>query len=542
MAAARLVSYWSLMGLSVQTSRWEQAMNRNLLEMSQALDLSSSLQATASEQEAMAAENEESAASQELEAKSLQEEAAALLEESEVNTGISATDTMQAEALAAEISTEEAEATAHLAKAAVEEGAADTESAEALADAAEAARIEAQAHGEEIGIAICEFIPILDIACDIVGGVTAVGLEAGASVEAIKAAGETAEVVASKAEEEREVALAAEIEGKVVEDGAAEAELESEATEKGELAEEERLEAEAKEAAADGLLEEAEAEEVLAEEEEAAAADDEALAAGKAGEAIEKSVIACWNGILATACGLLSFAFFSIRAIFNFIVPGFRQVWIGVAKISGSSSASSTSPSNLLEFQDSLARDASYVFHHFAIFMIVGFTFHSLLSGLGNNSLRARGGILLCFASTCAIVQSVALHVLPNGVAKVESACQVVLHFFRRVIVLSLLFTIEILLIWVVFGSEVFPKIPDFANLVLVLLWMFLVLSLAVHISLLELPRLTSHFASTCSENEVCHESDVEESDVNSNLPTEQDPLISKSRSSPEDGYRQHSW
>ena len=72
---------------------------------------------------------------------------------------------------------------------------------------------------------MCELVPLLDVACDVVGGVATVGLESAAYTLAIEAAAEAEAAVAAQTEEESELALVADLQAKAAEDTTAAAEL-----------------------------------------------------------------------------------------------------------------------------------------------------------------------------------------------------------------------------------------------------------------------------------------------------------------------------
>lgn len=116
----------------------------------------------------------------------------------------SQTTTEEAE-LEAEIVAEEEPVAAHASAAAMDETAAEEAVVEATNDAIEAARIEANARGEEIGVTMCELVPLLDV----VGGVATASLEGAAASLAAKATAEAA--IAARTEEETEMTLLADL-------------------------------------------------------------------------------------------------------------------------------------------------------------------------------------------------------------------------------------------------------------------------------------------------------------------------------------------
>ena len=502
--AARIVSYWSFMGLSIQTSRWERAMVKNLVEMGEALSKSAALHASAVEEESVAAETEARAGTEKAQAAKLQEEAVALKGEAEANLNIAASDEAKAEELETEIAALEVDIAAHGAAAAADETLAEEESGQAVLDAAEAARIESLARGEEIGVAFCELVPILDVACDIVGGVATVSLESGAAAEAVKAAGELAVASAAQIEEESEFAQSAVSEENIATDQSLESGVQADAAQKSELAKEEQLESEEKETEADALFEKSETDETLAEQEESSAAVEDADAEREAAVAVERGVAAAWNAALASVCGLLALLFFATRVVMGVIIPGTIRL---CDMLSTRTSTHSRSFGGAF-----VRRTWSYIFQHCLIFLVTGLSFQSLFVNLTSVSLKARGGILLSFACVAAFVHSIVLDIFPRAISRIDTSCQLVSHFIRRITVLPFLYTIEALIFWVLSGSSFFGQ-HVFHGTILILFWMALALSLLGHVFALDVPFLREvgrvhHGSALTSDEEIAIESD----------------------------------
>jgi hypothetical protein len=523
------MSYWSVLGLAVQSSRWEQSMNIKLLQMAQAAEQSVALRASAVENKELATGKEEAAVADQAEAAELEEEAAVLWGKFEADAAVAVAEQVDIEELEAEIVGEEEQSAAHAAAATLDEATFDGEMAEGMADAAEASRIEAQAHGEEVFMGICEFVPLADVVCDFVGGITAVGLELNAAAEVAKASGEWAAAAAAKADEEREISLAGELQAKAVEDGALAAELQGEEAAEEELAEEERLAGEEKEAASEAMLEQAEVEEEAAAEETALAAEQEEEADSLAGKAIVHGMLSCWDAIMASVVGILSLTFFTVRVAAKGVLPAAAQSFIFVSAISQGSRD---------VFSHSVWRNISYVVHHCALFLLLAGIFASLLDGLEQNSLKARGGIILCFGFTGSCLQTVLLHVVPNFLAKSQGFCQMVAHIARISIVLTVLFVLEILIVWVNLGPEVFKQ-GWLHELSRWWLWVLFLVPLGYHLLHLEIPRLKSGDCISESDSSASVEKDLEKSGGKDSLtaPTESDCLLpSDKRSLSEDG------
>lgn len=445
MVWTEVMSYWSILGLATQSARFEQAMNAKLVEMAAMAEKAAALQASSTEHQTLAFEAEEAAFAEETEASELQKEAALLFQASERDVAIAATEQLGVEELEGKIALEEEEAAAHAAAAAVDEATFEGEMSEATADAAEAARNQAKAHGEEMGIAICEFVPGLDVACDVIGGITAVGLEGVTASQAAKASAELAAAMATKAEEENEILLAADFQSKAAEDAAAAADLQTKEAEETEIAEEERISGQEKEAEAEALLEKAGTEEDTAGEEYAQAAQQEEEATALLSDATVKGVLCCWDAIMSSAFAFLSMGYFLFRISSKIILPTL---------------ASSLRSGTLLPIEvyqsTHFGRDAAYIAHHCVLFLLVTSLYVNVFIDFEQNTMRARGGLILCFAFTGACIQTVMLHSIPSQLSRTKNFVEIALESVRFLISLSLLYIIEGLIGWVLCGPTLF--------------------------------------------------------------------------------------
>jgi chemotaxis protein histidine kinase CheA len=497
-------------------------MNRNLAEMVVALNGAGAFRTEAAALEVDANFNHEMAASDGADAFRLEGEAKALRSKARTDSSSAEADQYIVDGLEAAEATETEMAEVHHGLAGVEEAASEADAAEATADASEATRFETKAHGEEVAIALCEFLPILDVACDVLGGISAVGLDAAAAVEAVRAATEVAASAASRTERNTEIALAGELETMAAEDDAAADAAERDALALESQSREEQLAAEERETAAQGLATKAEQEEALAVEEETAAADAEAESAAQTGKALASGVAASWNGIMASLFGIVSFLFFLFRSCTNFLVPALRQEISGLAKMN--QPGDDGGPPVL--HRTSIGRDASYVLHHIGIFLVISATFQVLLDGLGDNSLRARGGVILCFALTGGLLQTLSLHMLPNAIMRLDHSWTIVLHFVRRMLVLPVLFSLEILFVCVVLGGKVFAQ-HHVSRIMVAMLWMCLALSVTMHIALLEIPRLQQPRMEPYSSRVFDKSSQFSKATNQEQEPSEMDSLLS---------------
>lgn len=475
-----VLSYGSFLSLAVQSSRWEQSMNDKLLEMAAAAQKAAALQISAADHAAWAIQAQDQAVAEQARAAELQEEAAVLFEKSEADAAIAAGEQIEVEELEAEVAVEEEQAVAHAAAAALDEVTFEGEMIEATADAAEAARMEAQARGEEVGIAICEFIPLLDVACDVIGGITAVGMEGLAASEAVKASTELVAATATKVEEEREIALATDFQVKAGEDAAAAAELQTEEVSEAEMAKEERLAGEEKEAEADALLEQAQVEEEEAAVEENFSAQQEEDATSLMANSLMKGVLSCWDGIMASAFAVVSFVFFSVRFLLK-LNP--LSLTIPVA------AKNAQEKTGTVTNGESLWRDISYKIHHCALFTLMTGCFSNTFDAFPETSLQARGGVILGFAFTGACLQTFFLHSLPTYLSRSKHFGIVLLDAIRLAISLLVLYTLEILILWVAVGQRLFDY-KLFRGLAHWQWWLLFLIPLGVHIWFFEIPLL----------------------------------------------------
>ena len=269
-----MLSYWTMMSMVIQSSRLEQAMNVELAQMALLTDQSMSLQQASLASQNFALEQEQVAASEQAEVDELQNEASVLLEKSHTDMELATTTEQEAiDELTVQVTTEEEQSTQHVATAALDEETYEHELEQATADAAEATRLGTLAHGDEASVALCEWIPFLDVVCDWVGGITAVGMESDAASIGARSSSELLSASAAKIDEQVEIDLAVDFKTKSVQDTATLGELQTEQDELIATAKEERAEAEALELQADELQQDIETDEEQAAQSEIEAED-----------------------------------------------------------------------------------------------------------------------------------------------------------------------------------------------------------------------------------------------------------------------------
>ena len=472
-----MLSYWTMMSVVIQSSRFEQAMNVELAQMALLTEQSVSLQQASLESQNLALEQEQAAESEQAEVYELQNEASVLLEKSHTDMELATTTEQEAiDELTVQKTTEEELSTQHAATAALGEETYEHELEQATADAAEATRLGTLAHGDEASVALCEWIPFLDVVCDWVGGITAVGMESDAASIGARSSSELLSASAAKIDEQVEIELATEFQTKSIEDMTALGDLQTEQDELIAMAKEERAEAEALELQADKLQQQVETEEEQAAQNEKRTEEEQTEADLLGKQAIRHGVKACWNSMLANGLSVIAAAYFVTRTIFRFLIPNVAKAYTNFIDGNPYNDIMKPRKSTVPTFPLQLLRDISYIVQHCVIFLLTLVAWRTSLLGLTQyDDLRVRGGIIVAFALTGGIIQALLLHTIPGSLVAYTAAtsamatqrmvCSVSKEFVQRSFLLSVLFALEILILWVNLGTKetsdgIFPDTP----------------------------------------------------------------------------------
>ena len=467
-----LLPYTGVLGLAAQSVRWQQSMQNHMWNMAREVAKAAALQEKAAADQGLADELAAQASVLESEGEELVAQGKLLLAKSEEDSAIAAEDQTEANALFAKVAEEEAAAATELGEAAVEETIVQEETAEATADATFAARDGFEAKEDETIVGACEVIPVLDIVCDVVGGVAAVGLETAAATEAAHAATEYAAAVAAQIEEESQVAQASALQEEAAQDELLATNDQTSATELEVKAQEELTQGQEQEATGKEKLAQSAAANQQVEVEEAQAAIDEETSTQSTQKAIRYGAAACWDGMMGLTFSFAAFAFFAARLVVSFIFPATIQL------------INDTIPN--MKHSTFPVRTFSYAFHHVLLFCLLTGCFGRMLLSLDTSSIRARGGIVLQFSLVAALSQSLLLHFLPETIN--HGIRQGILLLARCVLTLSPLFLMESILLQVTFGpSNISPVVVEVFQQRY--LWIFFGLSLVLH-HLLEFEKL----------------------------------------------------
>jgi hypothetical protein len=316
---------------------------RHLLLVNKAAAVSVAEHAKSGQEQGTAREFDAQSALHKEESVRLDEQAAALRARADEHAASASALEGEADQVEESVVELQSEAAEQLSVAAVEEGVANRATALGFEQSEAALSKGMRAHAEEVGIALCQAAPGLDVLCDVLGGVTAVGLEAAAAVQSTEAVVDFTAAATAKESEEAELASAAELEAQAVAEQAAAATEHEEASALTEKAAAERADADVDQARADELMEQS-----AAEEEKAAAAteqslQDEDMAASAEQQAAQHGVLAIGYAILQSAMAGVTIVYVGAR----FIVTTFVHVMSSATRgVSDKGTASITNPTS----------------------------------------------------------------------------------------------------------------------------------------------------------------------------------------------------
>jgi len=502
MSALSRFTYSTMVGLCYQSLHSNQLMTHKILSMATESEQAASLSSLATKDEALSQKLAEEATLDETEAEAFLDQAAVLQDQSLRDEALAEGDYASANELKVQMSQEEAQLEAHTASAAEEQTIVEEETAKANTEVAEAAADYEEFVSDGYATAACEWIPFVDVVCDVVGGIAAVGLETAASKLSIQSGLDYSLAAAAEVKEKKDLAAVATLQSAFEKDSALELELETKAEEEEAKAQAEEAEAVKDRAAAKAKTEESE-QEVAASEAAAAEAETEEMESSEQLEqSIQDGVAAFWHAFVSGVSSTIALLFFGIRFLTAVVIPGgevlvgfvslnllsqaFTRGTDGLAVASGAVTSSPAVQRGLVgRTWDALPkRQVSYFTLHCGVFVTTMAFYCPKFQAFETFDLRSKGGIILIFACSAAVVQILFLHAFEKLFIKIrstsvdaatvsdESRCEAFmetcLHFFS----LTSLFVMECLGIWLLFGQCAFmvhtPWGPFFLALVLV--------------------------------------------------------------------------
>eukprot|EP00551_Chaetoceros_affinis_P010853 CAMPEP_0203679432 /NCGR_PEP_ID=MMETSP0090-20130426/35646_1 /ASSEMBLY_ACC=CAM_ASM_001088 /TAXON_ID=426623 /ORGANISM="Chaetoceros affinis, Strain CCMP159" /LENGTH=774 /DNA_ID=CAMNT_0050547081 /DNA_START=128 /DNA_END=2449 /DNA_ORIENTATION=+ len=493
----RRASYMSMMGLSFQSYRSTNSMSSHLLLMTDHAAQSQTLTADTVADSTSSNTLQETSLRDSTEATELTQSAAGLRSKSQLDAAQSLQDSDEAAGIETKVHTDTVAADGLSAKIAVEDASYSEEFEKATSESAAAAGDTLNTESDGVATSICEFIPLVDIICDFVGGIAGVAYGSTAAKLGAESAVDYAAAAATKAQEDTDVGELEELHAEIGEEEEVAGGLRTKAEEEEALAEEEEQEAEEEEGEA--RVKEAAASEAAAEaEEEAAKASEEkARAEEEMEKSLQEGMRALQDAALAGVFSTLVVSFLSFRLVMAVVIPGAVAVVGFVPHVMSMSRQTSagvgtgtalSSPGNLgRQLWSALPhRETSYFALHCMTYLsTMSLWFTSKFENLQNFDVRSRGGIIILFAVAAGCVQGFLLHAVPHFVVKmkerrkeqeqqqqhrqVESESQSYSQFWsflpivggtllklcKTIVHLTPLFVIEITTLWLIFGQHI---------------------------------------------------------------------------------------
>jgi hypothetical protein len=352
----------------------------------------------------------------ESESQSLKSHAAVLEGEADVLEVLAADDKEGSTALNIKAREQHIAAESDTVRAAADEEGAHAEDAVAEDAVVAAARYEAEEVNDGAAVVVCEFLPLLDVVCDVVGGIAEVSLATVAEAEVAEAVAATSAAVAAREDERVAVANAAEAESLATSDGEAAVVLNAKAT----LAEEDAIsdhqEAERDEVESIALHVEAQEQEALANEMQMNSEEEEVSADASLEKAAQHGLLAAQQAILSSAAGLCALSYFGVKCL--------TRAVSGLATFVSTNTSETLDESKASWYSSCLPPhfwcDMSYTIVHVLVFLSttgLALSHHEAVCLLDRScafDTRSLGGLLLIFVLIGATVHCSVLHVLPD--------------------------------------------------------------------------------------------------------------------------------
>lgn len=493
----RRSTYMSMMGLSYQSYRSTQSMSGHLLQMTTHAEQSQSLSAQSTSDQTLANNLHQQSLTTQIEADELEQSASLLQKQAQEDQLQSIHDQTDASTYSDQVKAESSEAEALQAKIISEETLYESEIDKATSETTLASSDTFNTQSDTVATSFCEFIPFLDIVCDFVGGIAAVGFESNAAKLSAQSAMDYTSASALKTQEETDLS---ELDTLTVEIGETQEIVNGLETK----AHQEEIKATAEETQAKEEIEEAAVEQSQAKEEELESESEDMKAKEEytaAEEEMDKSVqeglFALKDAIVSGIISTLVVSFFAIRVFVAIVIPGTAAVVSFVPYVMATTTTAAAATAAAPAFASSTngnsgnvmgriwtalpKRETSYFLLHCGLFIsTMSLWFTSKFQKLEKYDVRSRGGILVVFALVASCLQAFLLHVLPyiiknlkklwNGHEEVvESAGasisstptiyviigRSILKFMIAILRLTPLFVIETITLWLIFGESV---------------------------------------------------------------------------------------
>jgi len=412
----RRSSYTSVLLLSYQSCRSSLSMSGHILQMTSSIVKSETLASKADVDNGLSEQFAESSKVDFVESENIKKHALELESTSANEGSMSHVDAGKEKYYGLKASKEQTEADALGLEAAADEKLYEEEMEKSLSESAAASKEVAKTESDAAVTGVCEVIPFLDLVCDFVGSIAAIGLESHAAKLAAQGSLDASAAIAAKSEEDELLAQVNALREESMEDETAAADYSGNAKEKEAIASQEKAEAEREESEALELAQKGKEEQSMAEKEQVSAEEEEIESTNETDNALKHGLLAFRDAILAGAFSFLSLTFFLIRFLVSVVFPGGAAV-MGFVPNSITLESGRKVATGMEWIGNAWRilpkREVSYFSLHCSIFVVTMIAFSSHLAALDQVDVRSQGGSLICFSVTAALIQSALLHVLP---------------------------------------------------------------------------------------------------------------------------------
>jgi len=416
----------------------------------------------------LATKNNAQSTTDELESKSLHQHAVTLEEESERDAAAAEAARASTVEYASAAAEEEAQAEVREAAAVAEEAVYDAETEKALAEAAEVAGLEVEAEADGMAVGACEFIPFLDVLCDVVGGVAGLEMQTSAARWTAQSAIDIISAAAAKEQQDTNLVASAASHVQAEADADMATQLQNQAAEEQARSEEAAAGANEEQLQADAKLTESNEEQALSEEEKLKAESEQAQSGRWWIKSLLCGIAAFWDAILGACLSFMAFLFFTVRVCVAVVVPSVIQItnYLPLVMMIPNGRGHQISDEFFANTRDTL-RQMSYFLLHCGVFFTGIITFFTKFETMEKLNTRSKGGVILLFALFVASVQSFLLHVLsryktnrsegvPLAILYLHIMWRASCVFLCGVAYLVPLVIMETLSLWIIFGHSVF--------------------------------------------------------------------------------------
>jgi len=456
--ALQRASYTTVIGLVFQSYHFEQAATQHLLIMGNAARKAATFNSAAENDNVVSAEIIEKSTADKLQSESIRKHSIALQKESKEDTLQAQADRLSSREFTAKAAEEESQANLYEATALAEERIYELDTKKALREAAVVTESEARIEADGVATGFCEFIPGLDILCDLVGGATAVRMQTSAVTSSAESAVDFAAAASAKENEDANLVASEGLHAQAENDGQMEIQLESEADEEQMKADTTAAAAKKEEMQADAKFAESKEEEALSKKEALKADYENEESSRLWKKSIVHGLAAFWDGILSVLISSVAFLFFAFRVYIAIIVPCVAELLCTTLLQAQSEHIVNARLFSEMQF----FRKFSYFLLHCGVFFTAMILFFpNFYENLDDLNIRSKGGVILIFSFFVGSLQSMLLHMLPyctrvcRTASIMNSTAGNIWIFFVAIVHLMPLVIMETISLWVLFGHDI---------------------------------------------------------------------------------------